>query len=133
MIFQLFCLSFQNIEANQRIRRLVHIKSKTSYTFDPKTRYITSGIKTELTPEIQNILWSFVDRLVHSGIEADYLQVFELDFKGPTLTIKHFQEVPQYISIKEEKMLNLENEEKQLKVYIIDDRDHSTMLLASEY
>jgi hypothetical protein len=70
---------------------------------------------------------------VSSGITADYLQVFELTFDGPTLTIKHFQEVPQYISIKEQTLLNIDNIKKNLKVYVIDDVDHSTMLLASEY
>jgi hypothetical protein len=111
----------------------VLIKNKNEYTFNPKTRYLTKGVQEELSEEIQYILWGFIDRLVNSGIPVDYLQVFELEFKGPTLTIKHFQEVPQYISIKEENMLNLENQAKQLKVYVIDDRDHSTMLLASEY
>jgi hypothetical protein len=78
-------------------------------------------------------IWSLIDLLVNSGFKTDYLQVFELDFKGQLLTIKHFQEEPQYESIKEEKLLSLYNEYKQVKVYVIDDRDHSTMLLASEY
>ena len=47
-------------------------------------------------------IWSLIDLLVNSGFKTDYLQVFELDFKGQLLTIKHFQEEPQYESIKEE-------------------------------
>jgi hypothetical protein len=113
-------------------RRKVHIKKEIKYRFDLATRYITRGIKEELSPEIQLILWGFIDRLVNSGVETDYLQVFELEFKESSLKIKHFQEVPQYISLHEHKLLE-QSENKNLKVYVIDDRDHSTMLLASEY
>ena len=110
----------------------VHIKKEIKYRFDQNTRYITKGIKEELSVEIQLIIWGIVDRLVNSGIPADYLQVFDLEFKENTLAIKHSQEVPQYISLHEHKLLE-QNENKELKVYVIDDRDHSTMLLASEY
>jgi hypothetical protein len=59
----------------------------------------------------------------------DYLQAFELSAAGPMQAITHSSEVPEY------HMTYLIPSEKPIteKLYIIDDGDHSTMLLAEEY
>lgn len=62
-------------------------------------------------------------------VKKHYLQIFELYTKYNILMVKHSQEVPPYE--KTYKFIALEpiNE----KIYIIDDVEYSTMLLASEY
>ena len=59
----------------------------------------------------------------------DYLQVFELKPVGCLQSITHSSEEPEYHM---EYLLPLDTPIKE-KLYIIDDGDHSTMLLASEY
>lgn len=93
--------------------------------FDGK-KYITRGISENIPLEIQIILW---DMVLSMPVEKDYLQIFELSTKNNILTIKHSQEVPPYKKIYKFIVLEPINE----KIYIIDDDDYSTMLLASEY
>ena len=58
-----------------------------------------------------------------------YFQVFKLDVANGKQHIHHFSEQPEY---SKEYMIDLDNPVNQ-KVYVIDDTDHSTMLLAEEY
>lgn len=92
------------------------------------SRYATSGVMADIPTELQFILWAMVDTL---EIDKDYLQVFRLSNEGGKQKIVHSQEQPDY---KREVVFNKTFWEPVVaKVYIIDDGDHSTMLLAEEY
>lgn len=89
-------------------------------------RYLTCGVDNSIPIELQLFLWECVDRM---PAPRDYLQVFELKPLGILQSITHSSEEPAY---KMEYVIPMENLIAE-KVYIIDDDDHSTMLLASEY
>ncbi len=82
---------------------------------------------------LQIALWSKIDELKKTDIQMDYLQVFKLEkITNPIslLKITHSQEQPTYK--KEYVVENIELKES-LTIFIIDDVEHVTMLLASEY
>ncbi len=89
-------------------------------------RYLTCGVDSTIPLELQLFLWNCVDEL---PTERDYLQVFNLEPFGEMQRITHTSENPEH------KMEYLIPSEKSIaeKIYIIDDGDHSTMLLAEEY
>ena len=89
-------------------------------------KYITRGVSENISIELQIILW---DMVLSMPIKKDYLQIFELSTDENILTIKHSQEIPTYEKIYEFIVSKPINE----KIYIIDDIEYSTMLLASEY
>lgn len=102
------------------------------YTFNPMTRYITRGISEQVPLEIQLLMWNEVDEIVKND-KVDYLQVFEFSVKDNYIEMEHRQEEPEY-----KQTIHLKKVETYLcldkvKVFVIDDIDHSTMLLASEY
>ena len=89
-------------------------------------RFLTRGVQAELPMELQLFLWNCIDQLPE---ERDYFQVFKLDVSNGKQNIRHFSEQPEYskeYQISTEKPITA-------KVYVIDDIDHSTMLLAEEY
>ena len=90
-------------------------------------RYVTRGISERIPVDMQLILWSFIDSLES---EKDYLQVFELSEDNGNQKIVHTQEQPQY-----EKEYSFKTNAPLLyaRIFVIDDEDHSTMLLAEEY
>lgn len=90
------------------------------------SRYLTKGVQAEISLELQIFMWNCIDQLPE---ERDYLQVFNLEAFGEMQRIVHTSENPEY------KMEYLIPSESPItaKVYIIDDGDHSTMLLANEY
>lgn len=101
--------------------------------FDSKSRYVTSGIQQEVPLELQLFLWSCIDSLKDQGNELDYLQVFEItgEFGDELshLNIEHRQEVPEY-----NKTYVVTSEEPiNAKIFVIDDGEYTTMLLAEEY
>ena len=89
-------------------------------------RYLTRGVDSQVPKDLQLTLWSMID--LNEG-EKDYLQVFNIECcKGRTV-ITHSQEVPAY-----EKVFYFTFDLGFTgKIYVIDDGDHSTMLLAEEY
>jgi len=89
-------------------------------------RYLTCGIDSTIPLEIQLFLWGCVEKL---PAPKDYLQVFELKPVGSMQSITHSSEEPEY---RVEYLFPADNPITE-KVYVIDDGDHSTMLLASEY
>ena len=89
-------------------------------------RFLTRGVQAELPVELQLFLWNCIDQLPE---ERDYFQVFKLDVCNGKQHIHHFSEQPEY---SKEYTIDLANPVNQ-KVYVIDDIDHSTMLLAEEY
>ena len=89
-------------------------------------RYLTCGVDNTIPIELQLFLWGCVDQLPE---ERDYLQVFDLEQVGTMQSITHRSEQPEY-----RKVYLLPSESPiTAKIYVIDDGDHSTMLLASEY
>lgn len=98
-------------------------------------RYITTNAYSRLPVEMIGFLWGLVDSYIRDHGDADYLQVFRL---SPTDDDKqrviHSQEVPDYEQeyIVDSSMIELEFIADE-KVYIIDDGDHSTLLLAEDY
>ena len=89
-------------------------------------RYITKGVQENISLELQFFMWDCIDNLSEP---KDYLQVFNLNVVGALQHIPQTSEEPEY------KMEYLIPSEKPIteKVYVIDDGDHSTMLLAEEY
>ena len=89
-------------------------------------KYLTRGIQSDIPIELQIFMWRCIDSMPEP---KDYLQVFRLSSSDGKQKIIHEQEQPEY---KKEYTLNVETP-ITTKVYVIDDGDHSTMLLAEEY
>lgn len=93
-------------------------------------RYVTSGVVSEIEESTQLAMWSLID---HMRIPRDYLQVFRLsciNVNGMYMQqILHEQEKPPFREI----MVIPAYYPVFLDVFVIDDGDHSTMLLACEY
>lgn len=94
-----------------------------------KARYRTRGIEVEVSQLMQAYLWKCIEDL---KIEKDYLQVFRCSASNGVEKIIHEQEVPQY---KKTHRILLNDNIKPFtgKIFVIDDGDYSTMLLAEEY
>ena len=93
--------------------------------FDNK-RYLTCGVDRTIPLELQLFLWECVEQM---PAPRDYLQVFELKPIGSLQSITHSSEAPEYRQV----YLIPSDAPITEKLYIIDDGDHSTMLLANEY
>lgn len=89
-------------------------------------RYLTCGVDATIPMELQLFMWACVDQLPQ---ERDYLQVFELKTVDGKQFISHNSEQPEY---HKEFIIPSESPITE-KINIIDDCNHSTMLLASEY
>ena len=90
------------------------------------SRYLTCGVDSSIPLELQLFLWECVERM---PAPKDYLQVFELSPSGSMQSIVHSSEEPEYRKV----YMIPSDAPITEKLYIIDDGDHSTMLLASEY
>ena len=90
-------------------------------------RYLTRGVQADIPFELQLFMWGCIARLPE---ERDYFQVFELEITNGIQRIHHFSEQPEYSM---EYLLPTVTNPVTAKVYVIDDSDHSTMLLAEEY
>jgi len=91
-------------------------------------KYLTAGVDREILIELQVFMWNCITNL---SVEKDYLQVFELSSTETGLQkIIHRQEQPDY---KKEYLIDMPFEAVETKIFVIDDGDHSTMLLAEEY
>lgn len=88
--------------------------------------FITSGIQERIPPLLQIIMWELIGQM---PVDKDYLQVFSLSCDNGRQKIKHTQEIPAY---SKEYVFNLDNP-VTAKIFVIDDKTHSTMLLANEY
>ena len=100
-------------------------------TFTSDNRYITKGVQEHIPTLLMLFMWEAIDR----GREErtlDYLQIFTFYVEDNQQKIKHEQEQPPYERVyvcgKAEGMVTITE-----KVYVIDDGDHITMLLANEY
>ena len=90
-------------------------------------RFITRGIQSRIPHDTQRLLWYLIDVLEIP--EVDSFQFFTLTIEAGKQKIIHKQEQPEY-SVE---LLVEVSEAVSEKVYVIDDGEHSTMLLAEEY
>ena len=88
--------------------------------------YITRGVQSDIPTVLQIFMWDCISAV---PVQKDYLQIFRLSKSNGMQKIVHEQEVPEY---KREYLLVIPNP-ITAKVYVIDDGDHCTMLLAKEY
>ena len=97
--------------------------------------FMTSGYASDVPLMTQMILTNLINKTNESQKEMDYLQVFRLRktySNGKALQeITHSQELPSYcqtiyLQIPVEDIITT-------KIFVIDDNDHHTYLLASEY
>jgi hypothetical protein len=106
---------------------------RKNYYFSRWQRYNTKGAERTIPFELRNILWTMVDALVVSKHQTDYLQVFELTCRDGSCLVKHIQEIPVIKNQFTVTILTRGFECERLKIFVIDDVSHCTMLLASEY
>ncbi|MGN0606747.1 MAG: DUF960 domain-containing protein [Oscillospiraceae bacterium] len=92
-----------------------------------KGRYLTRGIDAEIPFDIQIFMWEAVDKMPEP---KDWLQVFNLSVENGLQVIKHTSEQPKFDMTY---ILTSLTKAVTAKVYIIDDGDHCTMLLAEKY
>lgn len=92
-------------------------------------RYITSGVNEQISIDIQLFCLQCYEVVKATG-KYDYLQVFELkQVAEHTQQIEHRQEVPEYNQVYQLRSIN----PIEQKIFIIDEGEYATMLLAEEY
>ena len=89
-------------------------------------RYITCGVRDSVDPGLMAAIWKYIDDMPEP---KDYLQVFKCSNVLGNQRVIHEQEEPEY---KEEYIL-ASDKPFVGKLFVIDDGDHSTMMLAEEY
>lgn len=97
--------------------------------FELENRFCTKGINNKIPLATQLILWKMIDDLKEQDIQLDYLQVFKLTNKTGVQAVEHSQEQPEYSYTLTIPLV----EPLTTKIFVIDNKDYSTMLLASEY
>ena len=90
-------------------------------------RFITKGVAENVDPLLQVFMWHCIDNM---PLPKDYLQVFSLTVENGKAKIKHFQEEPDY---QKEYSLNVDAPFFVGKIFVIDDGEHSVIMLAEEY
>ncbi|EEH99635.1 hypothetical protein CSBG_03261 [Clostridium sp. 7_2_43FAA] len=101
--------------------------------FKKNNRYVTIGVNEEVDIRLQLIMWSMIDKLKEEGnVELDYLQVFKIRKEENKIVISQRQEVPEYSCTYEIDIEDIQIED-EIKVYVIDSGEYSTMLFPSEY
>ena len=96
-------------------------------------RYISSGVKDEIPASLVSFMWSKIDAMKQN---RDYLQVFSFVSEDGKQLIIHTQEGCEEFDAadyKAEYRLFGYPEPINDKIYVIDDGEHSTMILAEEY
>ena len=101
------------------------IHMEVSYIFNNQ-KFITRGVAENIPIPLQLLMWEMIRTL---PVDKDYLQVFSLSEKDGKQRIIHTQEEPEY---EKEYVLNLVPVITG-KVFVIDDKTHSTMLMNYEY
>ena len=93
-------------------------------------RYLTIGIANTLPPWLVFLLWDAIDNM---KTPVNYLQVFSVSSEDDggvsRITVVHSQENPEYTQT----YTIMAKDKVDAKVFVIDDGDHSTMMLAEEY
>lgn len=101
--------------------------------FKKDNRYVTRGVNEEVDIRLQLIMWSMIDKLNDEGnVELDYLQVFKIRKEGKKIVVSQSQEVPEYSCTCEIELEDIQIDD-EIKAYVIDSGEYSTMLFPSEY
>ena len=101
--------------------------------FKKDNRYVTKGVNDEVDIRLQLIMWSMIDKLKdEESVELDYLQVFKIRKEGNKVVINQSQEVPEYSCTYEIELEDIHIDD-EIKLYVIDSGEYSTMLFPSEY
>ena len=101
--------------------------------FKKDNRYVTRGVNEEVDVRLQLIMWSMIDKLKdEENVELDYLQVFRIRKEGKNIVISQSQEVPEYSCTYEIELEDIQIDD-EIKLYVIDSGEYSTMLFPSEY
>lgn len=77
--------------------------------FKQENRYVSRQVNENVSMQLQILMWSMIDSLKKKK-ELDYLQIFRLRVKGDRVLIEH-----------------------DMKIYVLDSVDYSTMIFAEEY
>ena len=96
-----------------------------------KGRYVTAGIQKEIPIGLQINMWDLIYKMYVPA--KDYLQVFRLSRSGGKQIVIHSQEEPYYLESYSFDPEMFRGSVVEAKVFVIDDGDHCTMLLAEEY
>lgn len=92
-------------------------------------RYMTVGFQKNLPLDLQITIFQLIDELKTKS-KIDYLQVFELEAKGKYIQkLEHRMEQPEY----KKKYRFVFTKPTTAKIFVIDDGDHTTAMLAEEY
>ncbi len=97
-------------------------------------RCATSGIANEVGLDIQLTLWSMIGKRKETGIEVDYLQVFELSINSKdgisVQKVVHKQECP---PASDTYFLPMIETPIKMTIWAIDSEEYCIMLLPEEY
>lgn len=106
--------------------------AEQEYFNTPKATYVTKGIAEKIPSSIQILCWCIIEEAKEKVSSMDYLQVFSINtnLEEQRLEIKHSQEEPDFF---EEVVYMPFDKIIDEKIFVIDDVDHITMLLAEEY
>lgn len=89
-------------------------------------RYVTKGVQEQVPVQLQILMWQLIDDLPK---ERDYLQIFNFEKMVYKIMVTHSQEVPEY-----EQTYAVSGPFLFVgKIFVIQEDDHETMLLAEEY
>lgn len=99
--------------------------------FKKENRYVSRQVNEVVPIQLQILMWSMIDSLKEKK-KLDYLQIFRLKVKGDKVLIEHEQEVPPYKEKYEVEKAKFPIEH-DMKIYVIDSVDYSTMIFAEEY
>ncbi|ADO83428.1 protein of unknown function DUF960 [Ilyobacter polytropus DSM 2926] len=92
-------------------------------------RYMTRGFQQEIPLELQLTIFQLIDELNTKG-NMDYLQVFQLEAENEFIQrLEHRSESPEY----KKKYRFVFTRPVTAMVFVIDDGDHTTAMLAEEY
>ena len=93
-----------------------------------KQKFITKGVESNVVLLLQLFIWQCVEEMPKP---RDYLQVFRFTLEGDFQKITHTQEVPEF---SREYLLRLTDTPFFVgKIFVNEEDDHTTMLLAEEY
>lgn len=115
-------------------RKGVHVKMVERKLFS-SDRYVTRGVNEAVPFELQQMLWSILEKRQERGDQLDHLQIFELSAEWvdgePLQKVLNRQEQPFH----EEVFFvdHTENLAIGVTVWIIDSGTYSTALLPEEY
>jgi len=96
-------------------------------------KFKTSGVDHCVPEKVQLAIWSYIESRRHQQVPLDYLQVFTLRSEKKETVIMQIIECSQEVPPYQFTISFPTNAPIDDKIFVIDDVDHQTMLLAREY